>query len=154
MIFFVLSNWQDQRGDIHIGEDTVDWANHQARTANHRLRSEKIKERIENTRGKLPGIKAKLYPYQITGTAFLAGTGRALLADDMGLGKTLQAISAASWLKNNEGVTKVLIVCPASLKQQWAREVAKFTDLQTQVVGGPPFQTGFSVQKTGHFFCP
>lgn len=36
-----------------------------------------------------------------------AVTGCALLADDMGLGKTLQAICAATWIKNNEKVTKV-----------------------------------------------
>ena len=150
--FFRFVELAEQREDIHIGEDTVDWANHQARRASHRLRSEKIKERIENTRGKLPGIKAKLYPYQITGTAFLAGTGRALLADDMGLGKTLQAIAAATWLKDNEGVTKVLIVCPASLKQQWAREIAKFTDLQTQVVGGPPPKRASQYRRQVTFF--
>jgi superfamily II DNA or RNA helicase len=150
--FFRFVELAEERGDIHIGEDAVDWANHQARRAGHRLRSEKIKERIENTRGKLPGIRAKLYPYQITGTAFLAGTGRALLADDMGLGKTLQAISAAVWLKDNEGITKVLIVCPASLKQQWAREIAKFTDLQTQVVGGPPPKRASQYRRPVTFF--
>ncbi|MFH2058287.1 MAG: DEAD/DEAH box helicase [Pseudomonadota bacterium] len=150
--FFRFVELADQRGDIHIGEDAVDWANHQTRAANHRLRSEKIRERIESSRGGLPGIKAKLYPYQITGTAFLAGTGRALLADDMGLGKTLQAISAATWLKNNEGVKKVLIVCPASLKQQWAREVAKFTDLQTQIIDGPPPKRASQYRRQVTFF--
>jgi len=58
---------------------------------------------ITNSRGKLPGVNARLYPYQVEGTTFLAGTGRALLADDMGLGKTLQAIGAAVWLRENEG---------------------------------------------------
>lgn len=87
--FFRFIDLADQRGNIHIGEDALDWANHQARKAAQQQRSGKIKEAIETTRGRLPGINARLYPYQVTGTAFLAGTGRALLADDMGLGKTL-----------------------------------------------------------------
>ena len=70
------------------------------------------------------------------GVAFLAGRGRALLADDMGLGKTLQAIAAAYWLHRHEQVERVLVVCPASLKSQWAREIAKFTGAKAQVVQG------------------
>ena len=150
--FFRFAELASQREDIHMGEDAVDWANHQSRAANQRLRSERIGKQIESSRGRLPGIKATLYPYQVTGTAFLAGTGRALLADDMGLGKTLQAICAATWLKDNEGVTKVLIICPASLKQQWAREVAKFTDLQTQIIGGPPSKRASQYRRQVAFF--
>ncbi len=46
----------------------------------------------------------------------------------MGLGKTLQAITAAAWLRQHEGVRRVLVICPASLaKHQWAREIERFT---------------------------
>jgi len=102
--------------------------------------------------GRLPGIHARLYPYQIEGTAFLAGTGRALLADDMGLGKTLQAISAAVWLQEHENVRKTLIVCPASLKQQWAREIKKFADQQCQVIQGPPPAREAQYRRDSLFF--
>ncbi|MEW6219222.1 MAG: DEAD/DEAH box helicase [Thermodesulfobacteriota bacterium] len=102
--------------------------------------------------GRLPGVKARLYPYQIEGAAFLAGTGRALLADDMGLGKTLQAIAAAVWLQEHEGVRRVLIVSPASLKQQWAREIGRFTDLEVQVVQGTAAERGAQYRRQATFF--
>jgi superfamily II DNA or RNA helicase len=150
--FFRFVELADRRGNVHIGEDALDWANHQARSAAQQQRSWKIKEAIETTRGRLPGINAKLYPYQVTGTAFLAGTGRALLADDMGLGKTLQAIAAATWLMNCEGVKKTLIICPASLKQQWAREIAKFTNLKSQIISGPPADRAAQYRQQANFF--
>ncbi len=150
--FFTFVELTEGRGDIHIGDDGVDWARQQARAASHRLRSADIRREIENSRGRLPGFKTRLYPYQVSGTAFLAGTGRALLADDMGLGKTIQAISAATWLKHHEGVEKILVICPASLKQQWAREIAKFTDLQSQIIGGPPDKRRVQYRRQVNFF--
>ncbi len=63
-----------------------------------------------------------LYRYQRDGAAWLASRmalGRgSLLCDDPGLGKTAQAIAAIS----ATNAFPALIVCPASLKEQWARE--------------------------------
>ena len=65
-------------------------------------------------------LKVELLPYQLEGIAFVASTGRAVLADDMGLGKTIQAIGAAELLSRYCGISKVLIICPTSLKSQCA----------------------------------
>jgi superfamily II DNA or RNA helicase len=85
---------------------------------------------------RLHGVQAELLPHQMAGAAFLASRGRAVLADDMGLGKTVQAIAAATWMVHHEGVRRILIVCPASLKHQWAGEIRRFSQLQVEVVQG------------------
>jgi len=77
-----------------------------------------------------------LHPYQETGALFLAREGRAMLADDMGLGKTVQAIVAALLLRRISGASKALVVCPASLKHQWRREIDKAYGEQAIVVEG------------------
>jgi ERCC4-related helicase len=71
-------------------------------------------------------LKVPLYPYQAEGALFAVRVGRALIGDDMGLGKTIQAIAAAEILARNFGVSKVLVICPTSLKYQWQSEIARF----------------------------
>jgi SWI/SNF-related matrix-associated actin-dependent regulator 1 of chromatin subfamily A len=62
-----------------------------------------------------------LFPHQVEGVAFLLGRRRAILADDMGLGKTRQAIVS---LRHAAPQGPYLVVCPASVKRNWAREIA------------------------------
>ncbi|MDP2821447.1 MAG: DEAD/DEAH box helicase, partial [Sulfuritalea sp.] len=75
-------------------------------------------------------LKAPLYPYQAEGALFAVRAGRALLGDEMGLGKTIQAIAAAEILARHFGVSKVLVICPTSLKYQWQSELARFSGRQ------------------------
>ena len=81
-------------------------------------------------------LKAELLPYQLDGIAFAAGAGRAILADDMGLGKTIQAIGVAELLAGEADISRVLIICPASLKSQWRGEIRRFSDRDGQIVLG------------------
>ena len=81
-------------------------------------------------------LKAELYPYQADGALFAVRAGRSLIGDEMGLGKTIQAIAAAELFARHFGAERVLIVCPTSLKHQWQREFARFTDRESQVIGG------------------
>jgi superfamily II DNA or RNA helicase/predicted nucleic acid-binding Zn finger protein len=84
-----------------------------------------------------PGIKAELYPYQMEGVRFALYKKAALIGDEMGLGKTLQAIVAALLKKEAFDFRKVLIVTLSSLKEQWQREIHRFTDEKAVIVSGP-----------------
>jgi len=76
----------------------------------------------------------ELYKYQIEGVYFLEQkNGRALIADEMGLGKTVQALS---WLKLHPEFSKVLVICPASLKINWQREAEKWALLDMEILNG------------------
>jgi hypothetical protein len=81
-------------------------------------------------------LKVKLYPYQVEGALFAARAGRCLIGDEMGLGKTVQAIAAAELFARHFGVSRVLVVCPTSLKHQWKSEFARFTERKAQVIHG------------------
>jgi hypothetical protein len=63
---------------------------------------------------------AGLRDYQVAGVRHLASRTGACLGDDMGLGKTRQAVVAAR-LIGSRG--RVLVLCPASLRINWEREI-------------------------------
>jgi ERCC4-related helicase len=81
-------------------------------------------------------IKAPLFPYQQKGVFFSLFKKGNIIADEMGLGKTLQAITTAVLKKEIYDFKRVLVICPASLKYQWKKEVEKFTDLEALIVEG------------------
>jgi len=83
-------------------------------------------------------MNVKLFPYQREGIRFAFEAGRSLNADEMGLGKTIQAIGVCQMLRKEQGIEKVLIICPTSLKYQWQSEIKRFTDETTFVIEGPP----------------
>ncbi len=67
----------------------------------------------------------------------LVGSKRFILADDMGLGKTTSTIIAAL----ETGAKKILIICPASLKINWEREIANYSDRTVYIAEGKKFST-------------
>jgi superfamily II DNA or RNA helicase len=99
----------------------------------------------------IKGLKRPLYPYQREGVDRFLATGRLLLADDMGLGKTAQAIACCNILRHGGRARRGLIIAPASLKPQWAREWTIFSDLPIHVVDGNPDerQAFYAARKEG-----
>ena len=68
-----------------------------------------------------PETKAplELRPFQKAGVAYAVETRRCFIADEMGLGKTVHALAAVQ----HQTAYPCLVVCPASLKTNWQREV-------------------------------
>ena len=59
-----------------------------------------------------------------------------ILADDMGLGKTTSTIIAAL----ETGAKKILIICPASLKINWQREIENYSNRPTSIIEGKKWE--------------
>ncbi|CAA7037933.1 unnamed protein product [Microthlaspi erraticum] len=94
----------------------------------------------EACKGEDSDFQPILKPYQLVGVNFLLllykkGIEGAILADEMGLGKTIQAITYLTLLNTlNNDPGPHLVVCPASVLENWERELKKwcpsFTVLQ------------------------
>ena len=75
-----------------------------------------------------------------------------ILADDMGLGKTTSTVIASL----ESGAKKVLIICPASLKINWEREIRNYTDKTIYICEGKKFEdadyiiTNYDILKNFH----
>ncbi|MCL2231790.1 MAG: DEAD/DEAH box helicase [Treponema sp.] len=97
-------------------------------------------------------VKAELFPYQKTGVEFVLFKKVAIIADEMGLGKTIQAAAAAVLKKQVFGFNKTLVVCPATLKSQWKKEIEKFTSEKALIVNGTPKEREAQYLDDKHFF--
>lgn len=79
------------------------------------------KARLVSLEADLAARGLQLYPFQVSGVAWLEGRISALLADSPGLGKTIMGA-----LSINRQAPRAIITCPASLKGNWARELGKW----------------------------
>ena len=77
--------------------------------------------------------------YQIPAIEKLVANDRFILADDMGLGKTTSAIIASLEVE----AKKVLVVCPASLKLNWRKEIKNYSDEKILIVEGRKWGSTF-----------
>lgn len=124
------------RSDLVIGPGLAAWASNELAfrvTPSNDLRDLETLDDAANE---------DLFPHQRAGVAFLSTARRALLADEPGLGKTAQAIRALKAMHDaGEEVFPALIVCPNTLKKNWAREFEKWwPGISTQVVKGSAVQ--------------
>jgi SWI/SNF-related matrix-associated actin-dependent regulator of chromatin subfamily A-like protein 1 len=66
-----------------------------------------------------PTLGGELKPFQRAGVSYLLAQRRAFLADEQGLGKTIEALATLE----ADGAYPAIVVCPASLKLNWLREL-------------------------------
>lgn len=78
-------------------------------------------------------LKAGLRDYQTAGVRHLISNSSCCIADDMGLGKSRQSVVAAHIAAKGG---RILIICPASLRINWEREIKMvFPDASVGMVG-------------------
>jgi SWI/SNF-related matrix-associated actin-dependent regulator of chromatin subfamily A-like protein 1 len=70
----------------------------------------------------VPGLGGELKPFQRAGVAYLLEQRRAFLADEQGLGKTIEALATLE----ADDAYPAIVVCPASLKLNWMREIERW----------------------------
>jgi len=71
----------------------------------------------------------ELHPYQHESVMWLASRKQAMIAHEMGLGKSAIAIRAA----DRVGAKNILVVCPATARENWADEFKKFATVARPV---------------------
>jgi len=75
-----------------------------------------------HSRQALAGLGGELKPFQRAGVAYLLAQRRAFLADEQGLGKTIEALATLE----ADDAYPAIVVCPASLKLNWIREIERW----------------------------
>ena len=122
------------RDDLIIGEKLSEWAANEVVT---RINPSNELRELEDYEG-----AEELFPHQRAGVKFLATAKRALLADEPGLGKTAQAIRALKEIEaQGDEAFPALIVCPNTLKKNWAREFKTwYPDKTVQIIKGTASQ--------------
>lgn len=68
------------------------------------------------------GLGGQMKPFQRAGVAYLLSRRRAFLTDEQGLGKTIEALATLQ----ADGAFPAIVLCPASLKLNWQREVRRW----------------------------
>jgi SWI/SNF-related matrix-associated actin-dependent regulator 1 of chromatin subfamily A len=71
---------------------------------------------------RIEGLGGELKPFQRAGVSYLLAQRRAFLADEQGLGKTIEALATIE----AAGAYPAIVVCPASLKLNWLRELRRW----------------------------
>ena len=121
---------------LRVYDDVLDFVAGRNDAARREAVLEAMFPRGVDDRGLKKILKVPLYRYQAEGALFAVRNGRALIGDEMGLGKTIQAIAAAEVLAQHFGVSKVLVICPTSLKYQWQSEMLRFSGRASHVIAG------------------
>ena len=85
-------------------------------------------------------------PYQLAGVEYALARDHCLLGDEMGLGKSAQAVM----IGNAIGAGRTLVVCPASLRLNWEREIWMWSTIEN-VLTYPVLKAKDGVSTQAHY---
>ena len=110
--YAALSFWEEAQDSVksHLG----------------RLYEDYIKSQATDCDLQYPSPEGLAYlPYQKAGISYALVHKNCLIGDEMGLGKTVEAIG----VNNSARETKNLVICPASIRLNWQREIIKWSTI-------------------------
>jgi SWI/SNF-related matrix-associated actin-dependent regulator 1 of chromatin subfamily A len=135
--------------DPDIAAELIEHCDDVARAAIEAVRAEKARaleaSRATDSDIEIPAPEGLEYlPFQRAGIAYALSRDTALIADEMGLGKTVQALGIVN---ADESIRKALIVCPAYLKLNWAREARRWLarDMKVEIATSKGFSSDADV---------
>ena len=121
---------------------------YQAKYFAHELTIRHASGGVDSLSQSLFDASVDLNPHQINAALFALNNPLSqgvVLADEVGLGKTIEAglVLSQYWAERRR---RLLIICPASLRRQWAQELLDKFNLPSQILDA---KTWKNLQKTG-----
>ena len=121
---------------------------YQAKYFAHELTIQHAADGVDRLSQSLFDASVDLNPHQINAALFALNNPLSrgvILADEVGLGKTIEAglVLSQHWAERKR---KLLIICPASLRRQWAQELKDKFNLPSQILDA---RTWRILQKEG-----
>jgi SWI/SNF-related matrix-associated actin-dependent regulator 1 of chromatin subfamily A len=111
------------------GEAFLNWA----KTFNSQIKKSKVEvgeiDPLPELTIDIP-LKREMFPYQRTGVAYAMEKKKLIVGDQPGLGKTGQAIATMM----GAGAKCILVICPATLRENWKREWKIWTDKEAIIM--------------------
>lgn len=123
------------------------------------LINEKVKGHLTNIFYSMESSNTDFYPHQFKPVLkFLESpVGRLLIADEVGLGKTIEAIYIWKELHAREGARRLLIVCPALLREKWKETLKQKFNLPAEICNASDLSKKISTflkrKNQDHFVC-
>lgn len=89
----------------------------------------------------------ELWPFQKAGVEYAMNHQHTLIADEPGLGKTSQAICLA----NEMQAERILVICPASIRLQWAKNIRRWSTMDFGFIVYPILHGRHGVHPTAQW---
>jgi len=97
---------------------------------------EKIKGELTNVFYSMEASNTDFYPHQFKPVMHFIESpiGRMLIADEVGLGKTIEAIYIWKEIQARHSARRLLIVCPAMLREKWRGDLRNRFNIASEIV--------------------